>query len=250
MIDATKLLAALPSGLRDPLVAEYRGIVQAYAEGRWKLAGLDGGRFCEVVYSILEGALSGAYAAAPSKPARFPEACRALENKPPIAVGDRSLRILIPRVLPGLYEIRNNRDIGHVGGDVSPNKMDATYVRDGATWVMAELVRVFHGVPTAEAQESVDALVERKHPLVWDNGDVRRVLAPEMPASDKTLVLLHSSTGWCAVSDLQKWTKYKNNYAGQVLGPLADKLLIEVDENGKRAMLTPLGSERVEKKLL
>jgi hypothetical protein len=166
MIDAAKLLATVPTPLRDPLVAEYKGIVVAYAEGRWKLAGLDGGRFCEVVFTIVEGALSGSFPSGPSKPSRFPEACKALENKSPVAVGDRSLRILIPRVLLGLYEIRNNRNVGHVGGDVSPNKMDATYVRDGATWVMAELVRVFHGVSTAEAQESVDALVERKHPLV------------------------------------------------------------------------------------
>jgi hypothetical protein len=79
---------------------------------------------------------------------------------------------------------------------------------------------------------------------------VRRVLAPTMAAADKTLVLLHSSSGWTAIADLQNWTKYKNNYASQILTPLADKLLIEIDDAGRRAMLTPLGVERVEMHLL
>jgi hypothetical protein len=79
---------------------------------------------------------------------------------------------------------------------------------------------------------------------------VRRVLAPTMSAADKTLVLLFSSSGWTAIADLQKWTKYKSNYVSQILTPLADKLLIEIDDAGRRVMLTPLGVERVETQLL
>lgn len=64
----------------------------------------------------------------------------------------RSFQILIPRLLPALYEIRNNRNVGHVGGDVDPNFMDSTAVLGTANWIMAELVRVFHSVSTPEAQ--------------------------------------------------------------------------------------------------
>jgi len=60
--------------------------------------------------------------------------------------------VLIPRLLPVLYEIRNNRGVGHVGGDVDPNHMDAEAVQAMASWVMAELVRIFHGVKTEEAR--------------------------------------------------------------------------------------------------
>jgi hypothetical protein len=56
MIAADKLLAALPPGLREPLIAEFKGISTAFLEGRWKLSSLDAGRFCEVVYTILDGA--------------------------------------------------------------------------------------------------------------------------------------------------------------------------------------------------
>ena len=63
-------LAAIPPGLRDPLLAEYRRIIQNYLERKW-----------------------------------------------------------------------NNRNVGHVGGDVDPNHMDATGVLAQCNWVMGELVR-------------------------------------------------------------------------------------------------------------
>ncbi len=126
------------------------------------------------------------------KPHNMVAACRALENMPsdPTLVGDRSLRVLIPRTLLALYEIRNNRGVGHVGGDVSANHMDAEVVLAMASWVMAELVRIFHSVSTAEAQDIVDALVERRSPAIWDVGGVKRVLDPSMSSSSGRLRLL------------------------------------------------------------
>lgn len=251
MIDSASLLANLPSGLRDPLMEEYRGLATAYLEGRWKLSALDAGRFCEVVYTVLDGALSGVFAATPTKPAQFVQACRSLESRSSIAVGDRSIRVLIPRVLPAMYEIRNNRNVGHVGGDVVANKMDATYLRDAATWVMAELVRVFHAAPVQEAQDSVDALVERAHPLVWEHQGVKRVLDPKMRTKDKVLVLLHSSPSGVSVSELKSWVKYPDpRFAKRVMGELADSLMVEISNGGAHAVITPLGVRHVEENLL
>src|SRR5713101_513921 len=169
MIDPAKILAGLPAVLRDPLLKSYREIGANFIEHRWGPSELDGGKFCEVVYCIVEGAIAGKFAAKPSKPKDMTRACRALEGLAADAkrVGDRSLRILIPRVLLPLYEIRNNRGVGHIGGDVDPNFLDATSVYGMASWVLAELLRVFHGISTEEAQQIVDALVERKHPLIW-----------------------------------------------------------------------------------
>ena len=72
----------------------------------------------------------------------------------------RSVRIQIPRSLIALYEVRNNRGVGHVGGDVDPNPMDARIVLKMARWVVAELVRVSHGLDTAEAKGVVEHLIE------------------------------------------------------------------------------------------
>src|SRR6266704_6306061 len=102
MIPPLQTLIALPAGLRQPLVDSYSEIARNFAERRWEPAELNGGKFCEVVYTVIEGSISGTYAAVPSKPPRLVDACRALEGTPSAAtrVGDRSLRLLIPRMLP------------------------------------------------------------------------------------------------------------------------------------------------------
>jgi hypothetical protein len=148
----------------------YQEIAKNFAEHRWEPSELNGGKFCEVVYTIVESVIVGSTPSKPSKPQNMVVACRGLETAPmrPGRTGDRSLRILIPRVLSALYEIRNNRGVGHAGGDVDPNFMDATAVYAMASWTLAELVRIFHGVSTREAQETFDALVERKIALVWE----------------------------------------------------------------------------------
>jgi hypothetical protein len=118
------------------------------------------------------------------------DACKALEQADSKKFS-RSIRIQIPRVLIALYEIRNNRGVGHVGGDVDPNLMDATAVVAMGKWIVAELVRVFHAVSTDKAQELVESLVERTLPVVWKVGETVRVLKPVMPAKDKILMLLY-----------------------------------------------------------
>jgi hypothetical protein len=184
------------------------------------------------------------------------DACRALEGKPasPQRVGDRSLRILIPRVLPVLYEIRNNRGVGHLGGDVDPNFLDATAVLSMASWVLAELVRVYHNVSVNEAQQIVDALIERKHPIIWELEDenIRRVLAPEMSKRDQTLVLLHQRPAWVSENDLASWVEYSSvaMFRKRILKPLHDKRLIEHDLKKGLARISPLGVKEVETQIL
>lgn len=254
MIDPVRAFAGLPAGLRTELIDGYREITRNFLERRWEPSELNGGKFAEVVYSIVNGAISGTFPAKASKPANMIDACRALEGKPtdPARVGDRSLRILIPRELPVLYEIRNNRGVGHVGGDVSANSMDASAVVAKASWVMAELVRIFHSVSTQEAQDTVDALVERKTPLIWEVEGVKRVLDPDMSAKDQVLMFLHHSTGWVSAADLFKWVEYSNPsvFRGKVLSALHKRRLVEFDATGDRAKISPRGASDVEQRLL
>jgi hypothetical protein len=254
VIDPTRVLPALPQALRDELLDSFRKIASNYLERRWEPSELNGGKFCEVAYSIVNGAVKGSFPAQASKPGSMLAACQTLEKEPatPSRVGDRSLRVLIPRMLPVLYEIRNNRGVGHVGGDVDPNHMDAEAVQAMASWVMAELVRIFHGVTTKEAQEMVDALVERKSPVIWEIPGIKRVLDPKMSAKNQVLVLLHHSTGWVSAVDLFKWVEYSNAsmFRSNVLKPLHRGRLIEFDADQQLARISPRGAKLVEENLL
>jgi hypothetical protein len=203
MIAASTALSAIPAGLRDPLLEEYQTIVQNWLEQRWLPSELHGGRFSEIVYTILDGHAKSKYAATPSKPSNFVDACKKLENNSHVP---RSFQILIPRMLPALYEVRNNRNVGHVGGDVDPNHMDSMMVLSMANWIMAELVRVFHGLTIAQAQQVVDALAEVRIPVVWsDGGGIKRVLRPELKLNEQVLILVSVSVPDVTSRELIGW---------------------------------------------
>lgn len=252
-MNAATLLTALPSGLKAPLIGALNEVCRNYVERRWEPAELNGGKLCEVVYTIIDGTLSGKYAAKPSKPRDFIGACRALEQVPASAtrVGDRSLRVLIPRMLVALYEIRSNRGVGHTGGDVDPNFMDATAVHTIARWVVAELIRVFHNVTTKQAQSAVDLLVERKLPIIWEFEGIKRVLV-KLSYPDQVLALLYSEAGWGTVANLLAWTEYSNSskFKNELLTRLHKDRLIEYDAKNSRACLTSGGVRDVETRII
>ena len=235
-------LSAIPDGLRSPLLAEYQSIVQNFAEHRWSPSELSGGKFCEIVYTILDGHAKSAYASAPKKPRAFDQACKLLENNSQVP---RSFQILIPRLLPALFEVRNNRGVGHAGGDVDPNHMDAVFVLTSCNWIMAELVRVFHNVSISEAQAFVDKLVERRMPLLWIGDDnMRRVLDPSLDLREQILLFLCTSPGKISTADLKDWTGYKNNaYFKKLLREMHGKRLIELSSDGDTALILPPGDK-------
>lgn len=240
----------MPAGLRDPLLAALNEIATNFAAHKWEPSELNGGKLCETAYTILRSHVDGRWAAKPGKPRDFKTACLDFENADK-AKFPQSVRITSPRLLMALYEIRNNRGVGHAGSDVDPNHMDATLVLAGAKWVVAELVRIFHNVSTAEAAAVVDALVERVVPTVWAIGATRRVLVPGLSMKDQTLLLLYGPAGWVGEADLVVAVEHSNPsvYRRDVLTNAHKDRLIEYDAVNRRAHISPLGIDYVEKKL-
>jgi hypothetical protein len=244
------LLGTVPQALENELFEKYREIERNFRERRWEPAELNGGKLCEVVYCILRGHVDGSFPAKSYKPPNFYDACLKMEKEP--ASYGRSIRIQLPRILIALYEIRNNRSVGHVGGDVDPNHMDAVCVLHMAQWVVAELVRIFHGVTLAEAGAMVEALSEREVTLIWNAGSVRRVLDNSLSMLEKTLVLLFGSPQSLSEAELIASLEHSNPsvHRRDVLRrALADRL-IEYDERTKTVKISPLGIKRVEGKIL
>jgi hypothetical protein len=244
------VLATLPAPLRDELLAAFNEIVKNFRERRWEPAELNGGKLSEVVYTILKGYADGKYPADAKKPRNMVVACQKLETE--AASAPRSIRIQIPRMLIALYEIRNNRNVGHVGGDVDPNHMDSVCVLQIAKWIIAELVRVFHAVDTDTAAAIVDGLVERETPLVWEVNGKRRVLNTSLSMRQKTFLLLHALNGKVDEADLVSWIEHSNAsvYRRDVLRAEHRNRMIEYDPVAKTAELSPRGIEYVEETLL
>ena len=250
MIAAKTALTAIPVGLREPLISEYKSIVQNFMEHRWGPSELSGGRFSEIVYTILDGQAKKAYANAPSKPPNFPQACQKLENNAFPHV-PRSFQILIPRILPALYEIRNNRDVGHVGGEVLSNHMDSVVVLSICNWIMGELVRVYHGLTISEAQHIVDALAEIRIPAVWSDGPIKRILQPSLKLPDQVLLLIATSLPSVTPSELLQWTEAPDKrYFMKVLRGFHKKRFVEFDESAGTVQILPPGTKYVQELIL
>jgi hypothetical protein len=239
------VFSALPARLRRELVGSFSEIVKNFAERRWEPAELNGGKLCEVAYCVVKGMADGKLPTRAAKPKNMVDACRALESQsgPP-----RSVRIQIPRMIVALYEVRNNRNVGHVGGDVDPNHMDAVCVLQMSKWIVAELIRVLHEQPVDEAAALVDAVVEREVPLVWKVGDKMRVLDPNLSYKDTTMILLHAVAGSVKESDLFAWTEHSNAsvYRRDILRKEHKGRLLEYDEEEGTVELSPRGIEYAE----
>jgi hypothetical protein len=248
-LNQASALGLLPTGLRAELVNEFAKITRNYREGRWEAQNLDGGRLCEVAFTIVDGYTSGGkYPAKARKPRSLESACKGLENRVTYPV---SARMTIPRVLVALYEIRNHRNVGHVGGDVDANHMDAEFVLAAAKWVMAELVRLFHNTDVRTATDVVDALVDRTLPAIWEVGGVKRVLDTSLPLADQTLLLLYSEAGAISDTDLAKHLEQARigNFR-RVLAPLHNARKVEWNRETGMVTLGPPGRQYVEDRLL
>jgi len=248
-LDPTQALGHLPAELRNELVEEFQKIVQNYRQEHWEAAELDGGRFCEIAYTILAGHTDGDnYPARASKPQQFKQACERLASKSGYS---KSARLTIPRVLVALYDIRNQRGVGHVGGDVDANYMDSTLVLHAAQWVMAELVRMFHNTDIGTATAITNALVDRAVPLIWQVGQVTRVLDPKMSLADQTLLLLYAAPKKLNERELAANLEQHRlaNYR-RVLSKLHGERLIEYDKTSGSVAISPIGISVAEKRII
>jgi hypothetical protein len=251
MQEINEILARIPEGLRGPMVETFTTIVRNYRENRWEPSELNGGKFCEVVYTILGGHIDGVFPQTPTKPRNMLEACKALENHG--SQFPRAITIQIPRMLIALYEIRNNRGVGHIGGDVNPNPMDARVVLEMAKWILADLVRVFHpqSISIEDATSLVEAISDRTVPVVWSTGSSRRVLDPDLSMREQTLLLLYSVNGPVLADELFKWVEHSNFavYKRDVLRRAHVARLLEFSETSGSVSLSPIGVREVETRL-
>ncbi|MEA1619783.1 hypothetical protein SOQ14_12740 [Erythrobacter sp. T5W1-R] len=223
-IHAGSLFGEIPQSLRDELLGEYQQIVTNYYEGGWGASELSAGRFCEVAYTIIRGRADGSYPLKGAKPHPFDQKCRALETETRL---ERGLRLLAARILPALYEIRNNRDSGHVGAEVNSNQMDSSFALSASSWILGELIRVFHNTTTELAEEAVRQISEIRTPAIWTNGSVRRVLKDGLKLEEEILLLVASSGG-CSISNLADWSGNANrSYILKILKKLHDNRLVE-----------------------
>lgn len=237
--------------LVDELLDAHEEAKRNYYLGGNRLAAVEGGRFCEAAFRILESATTSPSLFTPiGQQLDTQRLIRQLENLPSASYSD-SLRLHIPRALRMVYDIRNKRDAAHLADGIDPNIQDATIVVSSIDWVLAELIRLYHNVPPNQAQKIVETIVTRKAPVIQDFEGFPKVLKIDIQAGQFCLLLLyHRGTDGATFDELREWVR------PQMVANLKATLSRLVDDkafahyNGERYFITQTGQQDVESRRL
>ena len=240
------LSAAYDARLVDELLAAYEEAKTNYYLGGLRLSEVEGGRFAEAAFRMLEQEMSGTYTPLGKQLPRTDKLIEGLEQLPSAKHPD-AVRLHIPRSLRLVYDIRSKRDAAHLGDNIDPNLQDATLVVAVLDWVLAEFIRLHHNVSADEAQGLLEELVTRAAPVVQDFDGFLKLLNPKLGASDQCLVLLYQrGTQGADYLELEQWVNPKSRAN---LRRTLTKLVHEkafVHQDGDRYQITRRGQLDVE----
>ncbi len=239
------LESALDPALVNELLDAYEEAKSNYQLGGLRLSAVEGGRFCEAAFRLLQQHAFGKFDPL-GKQLKIDTVMQNLASLPGGSQPD-SIRLHIPRALRVVYDVRNSRDAAHLADGIDPNLQDATLVVGVLDWVLAELVRLHHNVTADEAQAMVEDLVTRQAPVVQDFDGFLKVLRADLTASPRCLVLLYQRGAQGATyEELSKWVKPKmRRHLRRTLKILVDEKSW-VHQMGNQYMITRTGQQEVE----
>jgi len=243
--------------LLDKLLDEYQLVNENYYLGHYRPCSLNAGRFAEVALRMLQQLTTGAFTPLGEQITKFSNEVLTLEKADSNSF-PQSLRIQIPRTLQIMYDIRNKRDIGHVGGDVNANYTDATLSLTCCNWVMTEFIRIYFTTNIDTAQKMVNSIIKVRIPLIQDFNGFLKVLDPKLSVPDKIMALLYyRDNEGASVDELDNWFKEQTslNYIKTALGRLEhDRAFIHIDEISENwvqniCLITETGKRYVEQNI-
>jgi len=243
------LAASLDRTVVHELIEGYVEAKKNFYLGGLRLSAVEGGRFCEAAYRLLQERTTGD--PTPLGRQLNVEQIQARLSSLPVGSHPDAIRLHIPRALRVVYDIRNNRDAAHLGDDIDPNKQDATIVISTLDWVLAEFVRLYHTVSPNEAQRIVESLVTRKAPAVQDFAGFLKVLNSKLKAGDYVLLLLYERGGkGASFVDISTWAKptMRTNLLRTLDHLVNDKAFLH--DSGSLYMITESGMIEVERRKL
>lgn len=241
------LKGAYDTSLVDKLLTSYKEIEESYVLGRWKPSELNAGHFVECIRRILELELFSTFIPFRQSLNRFNDVeLKRYET----GSGHDSFRLLIPRILKSVFNIRNKRGVAHIG-DINPNEMDSTYILHSVKWVLAEIVRLKSQLSIQGTQKILNEITEHHIELLWKENGIKRVLDSKIRTKDQILIVLLDSSPQ-KVTELQKITEYQNNvnFRKVILHKLHKERLIELDNDTQDCFLSPIGKSKAEKLIL
>ena len=196
----------LPKQIVSELLEAYCETKSNYYLNKFRPNEVEGGRFAEAVFRILEIHAFGSQTPI-GKQLDTEKLITRLQNIP-FGNQPESIRLHIPRTLRLIYDIRTKRDAAHLADGIDPNPQDATFVVAACDWILAELVRLYHSVSPQEAQNIVDSIVEKKSLVVQDFDGFLKTLNPSWGPKERLLATLYQrGRSGATVDELSSWLR-------------------------------------------
>lgn len=182
-----KIIADLSAHLEPLLVLElvesYEQLLIKHRSGDLEGALTKGGRFVEHTLRAIEFVRTGT---APAEIKSVQQTIQKLENQIELP---ESLRLLIPRAAYGMiYNLRSKRDAVHVK-EIDPTPIDVSLAVAAASWVMAELLRLYHVSNDKAVAQAMASLSRTNIPFV-ETVDGESFVGQKVPVAMELLFLL------------------------------------------------------------
>ena len=183
------------------LIATYEELLSKHRSGDLEGALTKAGRFVEYTLIAIEYLRTSTVL---TEIKSIQKTVHQLENQTALP---ESLRLLIPRVVYGMiYNLRSKRDVVHVK-EIDPTQIDVSLAVAAASWVVAELIRLYHVSDEKDIASAMVVLSRTVIPMIEKvGGDV--FVAKNVPATIEMLLLLvHARPLGVTRRDLAKGAK-------------------------------------------
>lgn len=237
----------LPNEIVTHLLDEYQDIKQHFAFRKFRPSELNGGRFAECVLRLIQHLDNPPYTPFGTSLGNTDGIIRRVESNTAL---HESMRIFIPRLSRILLDVRNRRDVAHVGGDVSPNYPDSIFTSHSADWIMTEILRIYYNCSIDSAKKIAESVNEVRIPIIANVDGFVRVQNTALDFRGKTLAILYyKNSAKVRDGDLIKWTKYSNasKFRREILAGLDSEALIHYEDG--LCTLLPKGIAYTEKNI-
>lgn len=226
------LCSAVDSSVVRSLLTSYEKIVIGYRRGDLDSCLIDAGKFVEHTLRAIEHVRTGH---APAEIKNLANVIQQIERDQTLPDG---LGAVMPRVAAMIYAIRSKRGAVHVK-ELDPRRIDAELCTHAASWIVAELLRLFHSDAEDAVAKAMAALVRPQLPMIEFFGR-EAVVTGKVPCSVELLLLIgNSAPDGIDRRTLGTSSKFPPPTVTRTLQGLQDDVLVHRTKDGRYHVTAP-----------
>jgi hypothetical protein len=208
------------------LLKSYEAVVGEYRKGDLDGCLNNAGKFVEHTLRAIEHVRTGQAPAEIRSPASVVQEIGKDKSLP------ETLRVLVPRIAYAMvYEVRSKRGAVHVK-EIDPRQIDASLCVQSASWIVAELLRLFHIDSEASVTEAMATLMRAEIPLVEVFDGEVAVTAKVTCELEMLLLIARSAPHGTDRRSLGGWSKFSPVKVTRAIQKLEVECLIHKTRDG------------------